>query len=79
MVFQWLSRNLGTHGPSSSEPFTLHLVSRDTGKPTIAALADSFLRRAFDGLRRNSVPMDKNTEVFHISVPDLQAMLEGMG
>ncbi|KAI0304694.1 hypothetical protein BC826DRAFT_977768 [Russula brevipes] len=68
-----------THGPSSSEPFTLHLVSRDTGKPTIAALADSFLRRARDGLHRNSVPMDKNAEVFQISVPDLQAMLEGDG
>jgi len=56
-----------THGPSSSQSFTLHLVSRDSGKPTIAAITDSLLRKATDG----------DAEVIKISVTDLQAILEG--
>jgi len=63
-----LSWNIETHGPSSSQSFTLHLVSRDTGKPTIAAITDSLLRKATDG----------DAEVIKISVTDLQAILEGM-
>jgi hypothetical protein len=44
------------------------LVSRDTGKPTIAAITDSLLRKATDG----------DADVIKISVTDLQAILEGM-
>lgn len=72
------SKNIGTHGPSSSEFFKLHLVSRDTGKPTIAAVTDSLLRRAADRSRRNAVSADRDVDMFKISVSDLQAMLEGM-
>jgi hypothetical protein len=63
----------------SSETFTLHLVSPDTGKPTIAAVADSLLRKAANGLRRNAVPVAADAELFQISVSDLQNILEGMG
>jgi len=66
-----------TYGPPSSETFTLHLVSRDTGKPTIAAVTDDLIRRAADGLRRKAVSMDGDAEAFKISVADLQAILEG--
>jgi len=66
-----------THGPSSSETFTLHLVSRETGKPTIAAITDSLLRRTADELRCNTVTTDGDAEVFTLSVTDLQAILEG--
>jgi len=44
------------------------LVSRDTGKPTIAAITNNLLRKATDG----------DAEVIKISVTDLQAILEGM-
>jgi dehydrodolichyl diphosphate syntase complex subunit NUS1 len=64
-----------THG-HSSETFTLHLVSRDTGKPTIAAVTDSLFRRAASGLRRNAVPVARDAELFKISVSDLQDILE---
>lgn len=73
-----LSRNIETYGHPSSETFTLHLVSRDTGKPTIAAVTDDLIRRAADGLRRKAVSMDGDAEAFKISVTDLQAILEGM-
>ena len=66
------------HG-HSSETFTLHLVSPETGKPTIAAVADSHLRKAANGLRRNVVPIAAGAELFKISVSDLQDILEGMG
>ncbi len=59
--------------------FTLHLVSPDTGKPTVAAVADSLLRKAANGLRRNPVPVAADAELFKISVSDLQDILEGMG
>lgn len=61
----------------SSETFTLHLVSPDTGKPTIAAVADSLVRKAANGLRRNAVPVAADAELFKISVSDLQDILEG--
>lgn len=60
----------------SSETFTLHLVSPDTGKPTIAAVADSHLRKAASELRRKAVPV-ADAELFKISVSDLQEILEG--
>jgi hypothetical protein len=69
---------IGTQG-HSSETFTLHLVSPDTGKPTIATVADNLLRKAANGLRRNAVPVAADAEVFKISVSDLQDILEGMG
>jgi hypothetical protein len=55
------------------------LVSRDTGKPTIAAVGDSLFRSAANGLRRNAVPVAEDAELFKISVSDLQDILEGMG
>jgi hypothetical protein len=75
LVIRRLSRITGTQG-HSSETFTLHLVSPDTGKPTVAAVADSLLRKAANGLRRNAVPVA--AELFKISVSDLQEILEGM-
>lgn len=77
-VIRRLNRVIGTQG-HSSETFTLHLVSPDTGKPTIAAVADSLLRKAANGLRRNAVPVAADAELFQISVSDLQNILEGMG
>lgn len=77
-VIRRLSRITGTQG-HSSETFILHLVSPDTGKPTIAAVADSLLRKAANGLRRNAVPVAADAELFKISVSDLQDILEGMG
>ena len=77
-VIRRLSRITGMQG-HSSETFTLHLVSPDTGKPTIAAVADSHLRKAANGLRRNAVPIAAGAELFKISVSDLQDILEGMG
>ena len=62
----------------SSEIFTLHLVSPDAGKPTIAAVADSHLRKAASELRRKAVPV-LDAELFEISVFDLQDILEGTG
>jgi hypothetical protein len=78
LVIRRLSRIIGTQG-HSSETFTLHLVSPDTGKPTIAAVADSLLRKAANRLRRNAVPVAADAELFKISVSDLQGILEGTG
>jgi hypothetical protein len=72
-----LIRIIGTQG-HSSETFALHLVSPETGKPTIAAVADSLLRKAANGLRRNAVPVTADAGMFKISVSDLQDILEGM-
>ena len=77
LVIRRLSRIIGTQG-HSSETFTLHLVSPDTGKPTIAAVADSLFRKAANGLRRNAVPVATDAELFKISVSDLQDILEGI-
>ncbi|KAI0307996.1 hypothetical protein B0F90DRAFT_1679165 [Multifurca ochricompacta] len=66
-----------THGSSNSENFTLHLVSRDTGKPTIAAVTDSLLRNVAHGLSGDVVPADGDAEGFSVSISDLQAILEG--
>jgi len=52
-------------------------VSRETGKPTIAAVTDSLFRKAAGGLRRNAVPVAADAELFKISVSDLQDVLEG--
>jgi hypothetical protein len=52
-------------------------VSRDSGKPTIAAVADSLLRSAAHGLHRDSVPVDSDAGKFNISIADLQGILEG--
>jgi len=71
-----LSRIIGTQG-HSPETFTLHLVSPDTGKPTIATVADSLLRKAANGLRRSAVPVTADAELFKISASDLQDILEG--
>jgi len=65
-----------THG-HSSETFTLHIVSRDTGKPAIAAVADSLFRTAASGLRRNPAPVAGDAELFKFSVSDMQNILEG--
>ena len=73
----WLSLSIGMQG-HSSETLTLHLVSPDTGKPTIAAVADSHLRKAAGELRRKAVPV-VDAELFEISVSDLQNILEGTG
>jgi hypothetical protein len=78
LVIRQLSRIIGTHG-HSSEMFTLHLVSPETGKPTIAAVADSLLRKTVNGLRRNAVPVSADAELFKITVSDLQDILEGLG
>lgn len=77
LVIWRLTWSIGTHG-HSSETFTLHLVSRETGKPTIAAVTDSLFRKAASGLRRNAVPVAADAELFKISVSDLQEVLEGM-
>ncbi|KAH9081893.1 hypothetical protein EDB83DRAFT_2335423 [Lactarius deliciosus] len=58
-------------GPSNSETFMLQLLSRDTGKPTIAAIADSLLRNAAHR------PPRKAKEEFGVSISDLEAILEG--
>ena len=71
------NRITGTYGPSSPETFTLHVVSRDTGKPTIAAVADSLLRNAAHGLHRNSILVDEDTGKFSMPVADLEGILEG--
>ncbi len=60
-------------GPSNSETFVLQLLSRDTGKPTIAAVADSLLRNAAHRSPR------KAEEEFGVSLFDLEAILEGNG
>lgn len=61
-------------GPSNSETFMLQLVSRDTGKPTIAAVADNLLR----GIpHRSPRRTEKGVEEFDISVLDMEAILEG--
>lgn len=52
----------------------LQFVSRDTGKPTIAAEADSLLRSiAHQPPRR----IKDETEEFSVSIHDLEAILEG--
>ncbi|KAI9462366.1 hypothetical protein BJY52DRAFT_144080 [Lactarius psammicola] len=58
-------------GPSNSEAFVLQVVSRDTGKPTIAAVADSLLRNAAHRSSR------KAKEELSVSISDLEAILEG--
>ncbi|KAH9968774.1 hypothetical protein BC827DRAFT_280646 [Russula dissimulans] len=66
-----------THKLSNSETFTLHFVSRDTGKPAIAAIADNLLNRATEGLRRRAVSANGDAGVFKVTVADLQTILEG--
>jgi len=66
-----------SHKLSNSETFTLHFVSRDTGKPAIAAIADNLLSRATEGLRRSAVSANGNAGVFKVTVADLQTILEG--
>ena len=61
------------YGPSNSETFMLQLVSRDSGKPTIAAVADSLLRNATHRSPR------KAEDKFGISIFDIEAILEGNG
>jgi len=67
------------HKPANSEAFTLHFVSRDTGKPAIAAIADNLLHRAAEGFRRSAVSANGDAGVLRISVADLQTILEGTG
>ncbi|KAI9438386.1 hypothetical protein F5148DRAFT_883438 [Russula earlei] len=61
------------HKPSSSGAFTLHFVSRDTGKPAIAAIADNF-RRTRGG---KIISANGDAEAFTVSVSELQTILEG--
>jgi len=61
-------------GPSNSETFTLQFVSRDTGKPTIAAVADSLLRSVAHQSHRRA---GEDMEEFGVSIPDIEAILEG--
>jgi len=61
-------------GPSNSEDFMLQFVSRDTGKPTIAAVADSLLRSV---AHRSPRKVKKEVEELGISVPGIEAILEG--
>ncbi|KAN0134910.1 hypothetical protein V8E53_007284 [Lactarius tabidus] len=61
-------------GPSNSESFILQFVSRDTGKPTIAAVADSLLRSiAHQPPRR----VKDEAEEFSVSILDIETILEG--
>ena len=52
----------------------LQFVSRDTGKPTIAAVADSLLRSIAHQPRRRA---KEEAEEFSVSIPDIEAILEG--
>ena len=61
-------------GSSNSESFMLQFVSRDTGKPTIAAVADSLLRSIAHQPRRRA---KEEAEEFSVSIPDIEAILEG--
>ena len=61
-------------GPSNSESFMLQFVSRDTGKPTVAAVADSLLRSIAHQPRRRA---KEEAEEFSVSIPDIEAVLEG--
>lgn len=61
-------------GPSNSEDFMLQFVSRDTGKPTIAAVANSLLRSV---AHRSPRKVKKEVEELGISVPGIEAILEG--
>ena len=61
-------------GSSNSESFMLQFVSRDTGKPTIAAVADSLLRSIAHQPRRKA---KEEAEEFSVSIPDIEAILEG--
>lgn len=61
-------------GPSTSDIFKLQLLSRDTGKPTIAAVADSLLRNA---AHRSSRKAAEEVKEFDVSISDLEAILEG--
>jgi dehydrodolichyl diphosphate syntase complex subunit NUS1 len=62
------------YGPSKSETFMLQLVSRETGKPTIAAVADSLLRNA---AHRSPRKAEEEVGEFGVSISDLEATLEG--
>lgn len=64
------------YGPSYSENFMLQLVSRDTGKPTIAAVADSLLRYAVHQYPRK---VEEKVEEVSVSIFDVEAILEGNG
>ena len=63
-------------GLSNSETFMLQLISRETGKPTIAAVADSLLRNA---AYRSPRKAEEDVEEFGISIFDIEAILEGNG
>jgi dehydrodolichyl diphosphate syntase complex subunit NUS1 len=54
----------------------LQLVSRETGKPTIAAVADSLLRNA---AHRSPRKAEEEVGEFGVSISDLEATLEGNG
>ncbi|KAI0274840.1 hypothetical protein BC834DRAFT_849840 [Gloeopeniophorella convolvens] len=62
------------------KPFMLHLVSRDSGKPTIAAVTDSLLRSAMQKSLRKVEPTDEDMDgEISISVSDFQSIVEGDG
>ena len=69
-----LTQITGMLGPPNSETFTLQFVSRDTGKPTIAAVADSLLQSVAHRAPRKA---KKEAEEFGVSVLDIEAILEG--
>lgn len=65
----------GGEGAPTTKPVTLHLVSRASGKPAIASVANSLLHSA--ARRVVGKPELAHREPFELSVEDLQCSLEG--